>query len=423
MCRNGTWRRNRTNTGPLGVQAGGAFVLFGPNDTATIGNVDNSGGAGSGGGGIDLENGSTLTVTGNVKNSGDIYTSRVTGAGGNTVTISGTLTNNAGAHFFISPGRIGSSDVANVGVLVNSGFVYVEEVSTLNLTNQPDGITDVVAGSNFGIYGTFKAGSDNGFATLNMVEGGVQLGNRQGNNITPSGGVLTLSNTGGIDVEIPQTTVQINGDVSNFGRVSTSYHECCGGATLTVTGTLTNNPGAELNLGEAAGKAGNDVANVGTLVNNGTVIVWDAATLNLTNQPNGITDIVAGSEFDIYGTFTAGGNNAFANLTSVEGALDLQNGQTTTVTPAGGTFTIAPGGSVVTSNGTTLQVIGSMVNGGTLNNGGLITVGSSLSPLLAGLGTLQGPTNTYTQLANGTLGEIINPHPYRRVLPSHSRWR
>src|SRR5208337_2292625 len=43
----------------------------------------------------------------------------------------------------------------------------------------------------------------------------------------------------------------------------------------------------------------------------------------------------------------------------------------------------------------------------TLNNGETINV-DSRSTLLVGLGVLHGPSYDYTQLANGTLGEIIN---------------
>ena len=46
------------------------------------------------GGVVDVEGGSTLTVTGNVTNAAQIYTS-FNGTGNNTININGTLTNNA----------------------------------------------------------------------------------------------------------------------------------------------------------------------------------------------------------------------------------------------------------------------------------------------------------------------------------------
>ena len=81
--------------------------------------------------------------------------------------------------------------------------------------------------------------------------------------------------------------------------------------------------------------------NVGSLVNNGFLEVDTGATLNLTGQPSGVTDVVADSQLDIFGTFKAGANNGLANLGSVEGFLVLGNGQTTTVTPGTGTLTIS----------------------------------------------------------------------------------
>ncbi len=71
-----------------------------------------------------------------------------------------------------------------------------------------------------------------------------------------------------------------------------------------------------------------------TLNNTGAVGVVTGASLNLTSQPDGITDVVAGSSFSIAGSFTAGLNSAFANLTSIEGQVQLF-GQNDTITPAG----------------------------------------------------------------------------------------
>ena len=57
------------------------------------------------------------------------------------------------------------------------------------------------------------------------------------------------------------------------------------------------------------------------------------------------------------------------------------------------------GGGINLSNGAALSTP-------TLNNGGTINV-DSLSTLLVGIGVLHGPITNYTQLANGTLGEMI----------------
>ncbi len=77
-------------------------------------------------------------------------------------------------------------------------------------------------------------------------------------------------------------------------------------------------PNAEIDV-EGAG----DIANIGALANNGYFLVGPGTTVNLTNQPTGILDVVAGSTFDLAGAFNAGPNNGFYQLTSVEGTLIL----------------------------------------------------------------------------------------------------
>ena len=57
---------------------------------------------------------------------------------------------------------------------------------------------------------------------------------------------------------------------------------------------------------------------MGALINSGFVFIQTGATLNLTNQSS-VTDVPFGSFYLVGGTFTAGPNSAFVNLTSVEG--------------------------------------------------------------------------------------------------------
>src|SRR5208283_239654 len=246
------------------------------------------------------------------------------------------------------------------------------------LISQPNGITDAVAGSTFDLYGTFNAGGNAGFANLNSVEGTVNLYGQSftdtpgsGTLTIASGGQLTASYNSGTGVG---TTLTIKGSVNNSGLLATGVGNSNGGSTLTITGMLSNNSGGTFEMvGGDTGSIGNgmsnagvvdvdngsklqitgnvnnsgtletgnyygignntltitggltnsgnffllrngDVANVATLTNTGYTSVATGATLNLTSQPNGITDAVAGSRFDLYGTFNAGGNAGFANL-------------------------------------------------------------------------------------------------------------
>jgi hypothetical protein len=73
--------------------------------------------------------------------------------------------------------------------------------------------------------------------------------------------------------------------------------------------------------------------NVATLANSGVLEVDEGATLNLTAQPNGVTDVLGGSQLILYGTLKAGSANGLAKLNSIEGLLVVGNGQTFTDTP------------------------------------------------------------------------------------------
>ena len=286
---------------------------------------------------LDLDKGSKLVVTGNLTNSGQMYTNiqnDVTAA--NTITVDGTFTNNLGATAHI--GYFGdTSDVMNVGTLSNSGFLEVDTGATLNLTNQANGVTDVVSGSELDVYGTLKAGSANGLAKLGSVEGSLYIANGQTFTDTPGSG--TLTNSGTLDLEL-DSNVTVSGNLTNSGALYTNVRnqEVSGHPnTLTVTGTFTNNSGATTHIGYFGDTT--DVMNVPTLVNNGFLEVDNGATLNLTSQPNGVTDVVTGSELDVYGTLKAGSANGLAKLGSVEGTLVVANGQTFTDTPGSGTLT------------------------------------------------------------------------------------
>src|SRR5208283_3108248 len=129
--------------------------------------------------------------------------------------------------------------------------------------------------------------------------------------------------------------------------------------TITITGGLTNSGNFFL-------RQNGDVANVATLTNTGTTSVATGATLNLISQPNGITDAVAGSTFDLAGTFNAGGNSGFANLNNVEGTVNLY-GQNFTDTPGSGTLTNT--GTLTANSATALTISGNVNNSGLLATG------------------------------------------------------
>src|SRR5271157_5689392 len=297
-------------------------------------------------------NGSTVNIIGDVTNSGYLTTYYFIGGTNDKLNISGTLTNNN--QFYV----YGNGDVANVGTLVNNGRLIVNTGATLNLTTQLN-VTDVPVGSDYEIYGTFNAGPNNAFSTLSSIEGEVLLGG-QTTTITPGGGTLTNTGTFGIGAA---TTLTINGDVVNSGFLSTSYYVGGSSSTLDISGTLTNKSGALFYL-----YGNGDIANVGAFSNNGTLYIGTGATLNLTTQLS-VNDVPAGADYTILGTFNAGPNNAFATLTTIEGAVILANGQSTDITPNGGVMTLASGGQLSEGADSTITIHGDLNTSGYLNTG------------------------------------------------------
>jgi fibronectin-binding autotransporter adhesin len=338
---------------------------------------------------LDLENfngattaGTNMTISGNLTNSGDVFTNVQNHAQTgkfNTLTVTGTFTNNSGATTDIGNFN-DTADVMNVGTLVNNGSLTIGNGATLNLTAQPNGITDVAAGSQLTDYGSIKAGSANGLAKLNSVEGVLVVGTGQTFTDTPGSGTMTISSVGELDLEdfngttTAGTSMTVAGNLTNNGQLYTNIqnHVQTGKSnTLTVTGTFTNSAGATTRIGFFGDTT--DLMNVATLVNNGILQIDPGATLNLTAQPNGITDVVAGSQLFDYGTIKAGSANALAQLGSIEGLLVVGNGQTTTITPSGGTLTISSVGELDLEDfigsptaGTNVTISGNLTNSGQL---------------------------------------------------------
>ena len=333
-----------------GLTAGGQVNLTGATATITGSLTLKSGSAAT------VSGGSTLTVNGNLTNSSTSFETangtgnKVTVSGGfsntgslflfgtaDTLTVSKTLTNNAGATLALET----SSDVANIGMLINSGSVTVGTGTTLNLTNQATGVTDVSAGSMLTVDGTLKAGSVNGLAKLGSVEGTLNLGNGQTTGDTPSSGTLTVAAGGSL--------------VLNNS-----------GTTLSVTGALSDSGSVTLNSG---------------------------ATLNLTQ-----------------------------GMSKLGGALFLQNGKTTSITPSGGTLTLAAGSILEVQEASGLTVNGNLTNSSTSfetanGTGNKVTVSGGFSNsgslLLFGTADTLTVSKTLTNNAGATLalessGQVAN---------------
>lgn len=308
----------------------------------------------------------TLTVNGAViinsrgelnLSSGTLSAASLTNTGGFSLsgssanaTVTGNLTNTSSGDLYVDSGsltvngtlanrnangngfEIGGTVSANT--LDNSGFANILNGGTLNLTN---GITSVGSGSALEVDGSLTSGSGSGLAGLNSIRGELYLENGQTTNITPNGG--TLNDSGEFQIQ-------------NNGSNAT---------VVNVNGTL-------------------------ALAQGGYVTVLSGATLNLTNS---LTDIPAGSGVWVYGT-----TNALAGLSSIEGFLYLDNGQSTTITPGGGTLAIAERWLSVEGSGTSLAIAGNLTNA------------SSSSLFVAPGSTLTVNGTLANQAANGQYFEV-----------------
>ena len=337
----------------------------------TVGSLTNNAG-----GFVDVENGATLTVNGDVTNSSGgggkngIFTTynTIAGDGGATIDITGTLTN-SGTFQLNGPG-----DMATIGNgLANSGNFYIFNGSTATIGN---GATNA------------------------------------------AGGTIDLENG---------STLMITGDVTNSGLMYTNQLGMGGGNKLNITGNLNNQFGGQF----AALKPGDALSISGNVNNNGIfgLLFGDTATIGGAVNNSGGFDVDNGSMATIGGDLTNSGivDVEGGSTLQINGALTNSGGVTTNNMGIGGGNTITVNGLLTnTASGTiTLNGPGDVLNAlAGLSNSGVINVnnGSSiLPPFFNNLGTLNidgtsrfvvgTPTpmggQGYIQTANGMLGEMM----------------
>lgn len=383
---------NLNDSGQLALGGGssltvGGNLTVGPNAFATI------------------QTGSTLDVLGNVDNSSTTFFTYI---GNNTLDVSGTFTNESGS----SLGVEGPNAVANINTLDNQGEVFVSVGATLNLTHS---VTDIGPGSEMAVTGTI-----NGLGGLTSIEGELVLGNGQTTTVTPTGGTLTISSTGGMEVDNSGTALNVTGTISDSGDIDVGS-----GATLNLSKGMTDLPGT-LTI-EGSTNALNDVAKIegflalsngrtttitptgGTLTVSGSLQLANedgsALDVNGTLLDSGSVDVGLGdtlqlskSMTDLPGFLLVGGTtNAVNGLESIEGTLYLENSQTTTITPASGTLTLGPDSSLNVISESTLNVSGNVDNSGfvrtyiglaTLNVSGTFTNEATAEFSLTGTGDI-----------------------------------
>jgi len=338
--------RDLTIAGALNLGQSGDLNLNGGSTVSVGANSTNAGI-------IFVSDASTLSVAGNLDNVGSIAIPSAGTAAA--VNIGGALTNEINSLFII--GSVGGQ--SNIGSLVNNGGFLVDSGAAVNLTDQPAGITDVLAGAEFDIFSSFTASGKDAFANLSGVEGTLELADTQNHTIDPSGGTLTIA---------PSGTLYVLGTTN-----------------LTIEGTIQNNGFA-----------------------------YVGATLTLTN-PQTIGDVPAGAIYEVFGTFNAGSNNAFFGLTRIEGSVILALEPTTNITPSGGVLTIANTGLMDSSDGTPLIVNGNLNNIGILSTNGFAFSSQLPTSAITILGTLTNNGNIYSNGGSISANDIVNNNSIQQL--------
>ena len=307
----------------------------------------------------------------------------------------------------LSVGQQGILDFTGIGSSItaatvsNNGSVTIGHGATLNLTGQPLGVTNVLAGASWTIGGNFEVGgvANTGFANLSSVSGSVTFANGASQTI---GNSLTNNAGGFVDVE-NGSTLSVNGNVTNAGQIYTSFSGP-GGNTFNVTGTLNNTNfigmentdhatigGAVTNSGSFQLTGGAAATFTSTLMNTGTVDLENASTLKITGTADNFGTLSTSANLGTGGnTVTVSGlltNEASGNVTL--------NGPTDVLTASAG---LVNKGLVTVKNGSTIDPP-------FVNNLGTINIDGT-STFVVGTGTATGPG--FIQLANGTFGEMIN---------------
>ena len=359
---------------------------------------------------LSLQNGALLTTTGPLNNTGYLYVG-TGGSNGSALTVEGVLTNGG----YIQGGGGGASGTISAQGLANTGNVTLYDSGVLDVTAQAaatwTGIVNINDSGLLEFGGAGQITSIGSGAQINintstgyLADAGLALGgNTALGGLADNAGQLSL--TDGATV----TTTQVLDDTGNIYVDNGGS----GGSTLNVGGVLTVD-----NYVQIGGFSASGTINTQGLVDNGTIIIYNSSTLDVTaqvapstwtgrldiNEDGGlleysgssqITAIASGSQINLNASSgyiaDAGlgltGNTALGGLADNAGQLSLTDGATVTTTQG-----LDDTGNIYVDNG------GS--GGSTLNVGGVLTVGGYVQ--IGGF-SASGTINTQGLADNGTI--------------------
>ena len=385
-----------TNHGSLTVGNGGSNFITGTfsNDsggTILIGNIDST----------------TLSITSGFTNAGTMIIDNTNNASRTTSVTSGTVTNTGTLLVQDTGGGGGArnltANLTNQGLLdVNHGLTILNLGKTFDST--AGSTIDVQSGQTLTVdRGTMIIGSNTtlkGSGTINLINNGTNLSLASNVTLTSSGPQLSLGGTSGVATISGAGTLTIgsgasltlNDDTVSAALVNQGSLTVGNGGSNFITGTFSNASGGTFligNIDSTTLSITNPFTNTGTMIidntnsasrttsvtsgtvtNTGTLLVQDTGggggarnlTANLTNQ----------GLLDVNDSLTL--NKASAAHTS-SGTIDIDSGDTLTISGTGSSLTNQSGG-VVQGAGTLILSSTTFTNSGTLSPGGDGTVGT-----------------------------------------------
>ncbi len=375
-------------------------------------------------GALGVSNGDTATITGNVNLTGvlgvdsDSYSSE----GGSSITIGGTLTTSATATTVVGPPTSGLSANATltVGGLVGAGAIGIHgsygatpSLSTLNvLSAAPGTITanTTLDGDSLLQYASGQVGAIAANATLLLNGPKAFIADAGATNANSA--IAGLAEIDGTLQVINSVAATITGNVTETGLldVDGDSYSTEGGSSIAIAGTLTNT--GQVTVGPGTDSlSSNTTLTVGGLAGSGAVGIHGStgatpslATLNVLSAApgtiivnttldgdslleyasgqigviaSGITLLLNGTKAFIADSGNTNADSAIAGLTEIDGALQIINGGSATITgnvkDTG--YLDVDGDSYSTEGGSSVTIAG------TLTNTGQVTVGPGTDSL------------------------------------------
>ena len=332
---------------------------------------------------LNLHDGASLSVSGNLDNAGTINVDNYGADSGSGLSIAGTLTNMGGLN--IGDTSLTAADTVTIGGLDNTGTIGISG----NASTGKQGALEVNAAAGFGAPGVLTGNIGlSGDALLEFA----------------SGQITTIANNATLTLEGPQALVadsgstgsnsaltglsendgtlnlhdgaslSVSGNLDNAGTINVDNYGADSGSGLSIAGTLTNVGG--LNIGDTSLTAA-DTVTIGGLVDAGTINLSGSTSYQATLTVNGLTSVTGNVDVGSGSSLNITGGNDYTEVegtTAVTGALGA-----TAVNVICGTL---DGTGVITGN---VDDTGGIIKAGT-NSPGTLTLDGNL--LLGGTGVV-----------------------------------